>query len=74
MLTYKDSNHNNKKPLNAGDKQILKMFVIYTHRLSKDNVLLEDLNSTALSPSGLLPTVLDVTRTTHSYQSCLYQH
>jgi hypothetical protein len=40
-LTYKDSDDNSTQPLNSGEKQLLKMSIVYTHRLSDDDTLLE---------------------------------
>jgi hypothetical protein len=39
-LTYKDDD-GATKPLNTGEKKLLKMFIVYSHRLSEDDVPLE---------------------------------
>jgi hypothetical protein len=50
QLTYKDSDDNSTQPLNSGEKQLLKMFIVYTHRLSNDDALPEYWNNTTLDP------------------------
>jgi hypothetical protein len=41
-LTYKDPDEDNStQPLNSGEKQLLKMFIVYNHRLSNDEALPE---------------------------------
>jgi hypothetical protein len=49
-LTYKDPDDNSTQPLNSGEKQLLKLFIVYTHRLSDDDTLPEYWNSTTLDP------------------------
>jgi hypothetical protein len=49
-LTYKDPDDNSTQPLNSGEKQLFKMFIVYTHRLSDDDTLPEYWNNTTLDP------------------------
>jgi hypothetical protein len=49
-LTYKDPDDNSTQPLNSGEKQLLKMFIVYTHKLSDDDTLPDYWNNTTLDP------------------------
>jgi hypothetical protein len=35
-LTYKDPDDNSTQPLNSGEKQLLEMFIMYTHKEEKE--------------------------------------
>jgi hypothetical protein len=51
-LTYKDpDDQSNKQLILARDKQLLKMFIVCTHRLNEDNLLPEDWNSHTIHSS-----------------------
>jgi hypothetical protein len=71
-LTYKDTDDQSNKSLNAGMKQLLKIFVMYTHRLTDDNLLPEDWNSNTIDASGFRR--FRMSHEPHTRINCIYNN
>jgi hypothetical protein len=71
-LTYKDPDDNSTQPLNSGEKQLLKMFIVYTHKLSDDDTLPDYWNSTTLDPKTSRK--FRMSQEPHTRISCIYSN
>jgi hypothetical protein len=71
-LTYKDPDDQSNKPLNAGDKQLLTIFVMYTHRLTDDILLPEDWNSNTIDANAFCR--FQMLQEPHTGIDCLYNN
>jgi hypothetical protein len=71
-LTYKDPDDNSTQPLNSGEKQLLKMFIVYTHRLSDNDTLPEYWNNTTLDPKTIGK--FRMSQEPHTCISCVYSN
>jgi hypothetical protein len=71
-LTYKDPDDNSTEPLNSGEKQLLKMFIVYTHRLSDDSALPEYWNNTTMDPKTFRK--YRMSQEPHTRISCVYSN
>jgi hypothetical protein len=71
-LTYKDPDDNSTQPLNSGEKQLLKMFIVYTHRLSDNDAIPEYWNKTTLDPKTFRK--FQMSQEPHTRISCVYSN